>query len=271
MKKPRILALRDHLEPHRQRLLDHPLYTAIDGLDGLQLFMQHHVFAVWDFMSLLKTLQRRLTTVTVPWVPATDAACVRLVNEIVLAEESDDDGLGGFASHFELYYRAMQQASAETGLIDRFLASLRGGGEVETALQQAEVPEAVARFVLETMAVIQGEDICELAAVFTFGREDLLPSVFQRLVDQLNLEAAGRLEAFRYYLGRHIELDGDQHGPMAERMVITLCGDETARWERATLAAVRALEARLALWDGMYLAITQSPNRPRFAEAGLGT
>jgi hypothetical protein len=193
-----------------------------------------------------------------------------LVNEIVLAEESDEDGLGGFASHFELYYRAMQQASAETELIDRFLESLRVEGQVEVALRQAKVPDAVTRFVLETMAVIHGEDLCELAAVFTFGREDLLPSVFQRLVDQLNLEVAGSLEAFRYYLGRHIELDGDQHGPMAERMVVSLCGDEPDRWERAALAAVRALESRLGLWDGMYLAIRQATSRPRSPVAWLG-
>jgi hypothetical protein len=91
----------------KDALLGHPVYREINSLAALRLFMEHHVFAVWDFMSLLKTLQVRLCCVGVPWLPAADPQATRFINEIVLAEESDEDGQGGYLSHFGLYLRSM--------------------------------------------------------------------------------------------------------------------------------------------------------------------
>src|SRR5882757_7152683 len=93
--------LRAFIQPTRQALLDHRIYCQIRGLDGLRLFMEHHVFAVWDFMSLLKALQQRICCVDVPWIPSSTSFTCRLVNEIVLGEESGEDGEGGYARHFE--------------------------------------------------------------------------------------------------------------------------------------------------------------------------
>lgn len=131
----RIHRLRDRLTPLRAELLGHPVYHEIDRPDSLRLFMSHLVFAVWDFMSLLKVLQRRLCSVEVPWLPAPDPDASRLVNEIVSAEESDDDGQGGFLSHFELYRRAMTRCGATTAPIDDFLTELRGVRPVSVALE----------------------------------------------------------------------------------------------------------------------------------------
>lgn len=247
--------IEDQLNPLREALLNHRIYGEMDRLDVLRLFMEHHVFAVWDFMSLLKALQRRLCCVEVPWVVPADPQACRFINEIVLAEESDDDGRGGFASHFELYHRSMKQCGANTAGIDEFLRDLRRGVPVLTALASPAVPEAARRFVEQTFKIIETGNLCAVASAFTFGREDLLPDVFQRIVDRLNVEAGGQLEEFQYYLQRHIGLDGDEHGPMATRLVQSLCGSDESLWKVAEETAVSCLLARQKLWDGIYEAV----------------
>lgn len=240
------------LAPLREELLGHRIYQEIDRLEALQRFMEHHVFAVWDFMSLLKALQRRICCTEVPWLPPANTQAARMVNEIVLAEESDGDSRVGYASHFELYHRSMKQCGANTAGIDAFLCELRKGVPVKTAIALPAIPKPAGRFVEHTFSVIDSDNLCAIAAAFTFGREDLLPDVFQCIVDQLNREAGGQLEEFKYYLERHIGLDGDEHGPMATRLVESLCGSDESLWHVAEEAAVSCLIARRALWDGIY-------------------
>jgi hypothetical protein len=249
--------IRQSIAPVRTALLDHPVYRQITDLRALRTFMQYHVFAVWDFMSLLKSLQLKLTSVCVPWLPPADPVACRLVNEIVLGEECDSDGHGGFASHFELYLRAMRQCEAPSVWIDGFIARLSAGNDVDSSLRSSEAPPAVEAFVRHTFATIHRNDLPVLAAVFTFGREDLLPDVFARIVRELNEIAGGDLQEFIYYLERHIELDGGEHGPLAHRLVAKLCGNDAAKWRAAADAARATLEARLALWDGISKAITK--------------
>jgi hypothetical protein len=237
------------LEPLRLALLEHPIYSRINDLESLRVFMQHHVFAVWDFMSLLKTLQRQLCDTRVPWVPPANRLSSRMVNEIVLAEESDEDGSGGYASHFDLYHEAMARCGATTTVIDGFLAAVAMGADVRHTLKKAEAPETVQEFVLQTFEVIDSGDMFAVAAAFTFGREDLLPDLFRQIVERLSIEADSGLASFKYYLERHIDLDGDQHGPMAERLIELLCGESNINWQAAEGAAVQALESRLLLWD----------------------
>jgi len=247
--------LRAEIEPWRRALLDHPLYGDLRSAQALQVFMEHHVFAVWDFMSLLKELQRRLCCVSVPWVPAPQSPGSRMINEIVLGEETDDDGAGGHASHFDLYHRAMSRFGASTTTIDCFLDELRKGSTVEAALCEADVGVAVQGFVRHTFRELERGDLSRIASAFTFGREDLLPDVFRRIVDELAQRPDCDLEGFEYYLRRHVELDGEEHGPMAARLMESICGDDPARWQTATDAAVAALQARHSLWDGIHAAI----------------
>lgn len=223
--------------------------------------MEHHVFAVWDFMSLLKALQRRLCCVELPWLPAADPDGCRLINEIVLAEESDDDGRGGFVSHFELYRRAMIQCRANPESIDGFLNELHQGRPLSAALESPVVPDCVRRFVQQTFQIIEEGNLCAIASAFTFGREDLLPAVFQRIVDNLNTKAGGELEDFKYYLDRHIGLDSEEHGPMANRLLHSLCGSDEARWQLAEQTAIDCLEARRTLWDGILSLIRDEKSR----------
>ena len=232
-------------------MLAHPVHDRIDGIDALRVFMEHHVFAVWDFMSLLKALQRGLCCVDVPWTPPANPRACRLINEIVLAEESDADGRGGYASHFELYLEAMRAIGARTDRIDRFVREIRGSRDVIRAVEIADVPQAARQFLTQTFGTIEQGDLHAIASAFAFGREDLLPDVFRRIVDGLAVVGSA-VDHFRYYLDRHIELDGGEHGPLAERLVEDLCGEDSARWRSAEGSALRSLDARALLWDGIH-------------------
>jgi hypothetical protein len=233
----------------RTSLLHHPVYPALRTLDRLRVFMSNHVFAVWDFMSLLKALQQRLTCVTLPWLPPADPRAARIINEIVLGEESDEIAPGEYLDHFRLYLAAMREVDADARPIERFVDILRGGGDVESALVAGEVPPPTRRFVLSTLAAVR-RPTHELAAVFLYGRENLIPQMFTRILEVL--EASGlRAVAFRTYLQRHVVLDGEQHGPEAKRLLAQLCGDDPVRWREAVRASHEALESRRALWDGV--------------------
>jgi hypothetical protein len=249
----------DRIAGPRQALLQHPVYRELRTPADLRVFMEHHVFAVWDFMSLLKALQRDLTCLQTPWRPVGNARVRRLVNEIVLGEESDVTPDGGVVSHFELYLQAMEEAGADTGPIRRFLALLEEGTTVAQALQAVPLPEGVRSFVQHTFRVIEQGRPHEVAAAFTYGREDLIPDLFGALVTRLQQEFPGRFDTFRYYLDRHIELDGDEHGDLGREMVALLCAGEATREQEAAAAAQAALEARLQLWDGIAAGLAQAP------------
>lgn len=247
--------IRTAIEPYRRRIMEHPLYMAIGDPADIKTFTQFHVFAVWDFMSLLKALQNNLTCTRVPWVPVGDADTRFLINEIVVGEESDVDENGKRCSHFEMYLRAMEQCGADTSHMQHLLSGLQKGLSVQEALKAAAVPEEAQSFVNFTFAAIAQNKPHILAAVFTFGREDLIPGMFYALVNELNQRFPGMLSAFKYYLDRHIEVDGDHHSHLALEMTARLCGNDPQKWQEAADMAVASLKARLALWDGALRAI----------------
>jgi hypothetical protein len=236
------------LEPARSQLAHHNVYAGLQSIEDVRVFMEHHVFAVWDFMSLLKSLQRRLSCVEVPWLPAGSARMRRLINEIVLEEESDMID-GEPVSHFELYRSAMLAVGAETRPIDAFVTALRSGADVPTALAGCSVPVGARAFVDKTFEIIASDNLHQIAAAFTFGREDAIPGMFRKLIDSLSCQRSASLGPLQVYLDRHIGLDEDNHGPMAVSMLAELCGDDERRWEEATDAALTALTARLTLWS----------------------
>ena len=249
--------LMDSVRPIRQRLIDHPIYAAIDSPAALRCFMEHHVFAVWDFMTLLKSLQRHLTCVDVPWTPTPDPEARRLINEIVLAEESDEDGNGSYASHFESYLEAMRQASADVGPIEGFVERIRAGESVPAALKSAEVPPAARKFVATTWNFVATDSLPALVAAFTVGREDLIPDLFRGLVAQATAGDPVGFQTFIRYLDRHVHLDGDEHGPMALNLLKSICAADPNRWDEARAAATEALESRWNLWEGVVREIGQ--------------
>jgi len=244
--------LQESISNDRKAVLNHPLYKEVKTESDLRKFASHHVFAVWDFMSLLKSLQSRLTCVSTPWVPVGAADTRFLINEIVVGEESDVDEGGFRCSHFELYVKAMEQMEADVSGIKLFIKHLQNGMSVADALEAAAVPVTVQRFVLFTFQMVDTAADHEVAAVFTFGREDLIPGMFVGMVKDLDKRFPGRFDVFRYYLERHIEVDGDHHSLLALQMVTELCGRDAMKWKEATEAARTALQLRKQLWDGIY-------------------
>src|SRR6201987_3199957 len=126
--------VRDHLATVRAALLDHPIYAEVASVDDLRRFMEDHVFAVWDFMSLLKRLQHDLTCTKVPWFPADNARAARLINDIVIGEETDVDPDGSYVSHLDLSLRAMAEVGASTCQFETFRSLARAGTAIEAAM-----------------------------------------------------------------------------------------------------------------------------------------
>ena len=236
--------------PLRKELLNHRLYQDLDSPEKLNVFMEQHVYAVWDFMSMVKWLQNKITCTDVPWNPTRGNGKIkRFINEIVIAEETDENKDGEIQSHYEMYLQAMADSGADSSTAKTFFKTLTGKRDVVTYLKQTLLPGKIVPFLETTFSLLQEGKAHKVAAAFTFGREDLIPDMFLSMLKGMNRD--GKLDRLIYYMERHIELDGDEHGPMALEMVAELCGKNEKKWEEATQAAKDALQARLRLWDGI--------------------
>jgi hypothetical protein len=242
----------DHLCSLRAALLDHPIYTHVASVADLRRFMEDHVFAVWDFMSLLKRLQQDMTCITVPWFPADNAKAARLINDIVIGEETDVGPDGSYMSHLALYLRAMRDIGASTRQFEKFRTLVLVGVPVEVALERTGAPPHVQAFVAHTIRLANSGSTEEVLAAFFYGREDIIPEMFSRLLDTLYgaRHDNDRLRHFIYYVDRHIELDGDSHGPMGRELLENLVANSPDRDERALRAACNSIKARIGLWNG---------------------
>lgn len=259
MSSARIQRLKEFIEPVRNRLINHPIYRSVHSSEEFQTFMEYHVYAVWDFMALLKSLQRSLTCVDIPWVPVGSANTRYLINEIVVGEESDVDQEGQRISHFELYLQAMEEAGASTKVIRALVEAIAGMMPVRAAIEQHVPTAAIQEFLNFTFDTISSGEVHRVASVFTFGREDLIPDLFLPIVQELSKEEPAIFKTFKYYLERHIEVDGDHHSYLAMEMLEELCGEDEMKWNAAAEAARAALEARIVLWDGVVEAIGVGP------------
>ncbi len=240
----------------RNRLLEHRVYGMLTNVKALRIFTEYHCYAVWDFMSLLKCLQNRLTSISIPWKTPENMEAARMINEIVVAEETDVRRDGhGHASHYELYVEAMEEIGAETDAIRRFAGLIAEGMPWPQAMKRTKIPAPAAEFMSNTLEMCQGHPAHEVAAFFLFGRENLIPDMFRKIVEGLAETENISIDAFRYYLDRHIGIDEEEHGPASVRMMKSLCGYNDARWRLVRLAAEEALTARIRLWDGIAEAI----------------
>ena len=240
------------IQPQKDQLLQHSLYEKVKTVEDLHTFLENHVFAVWDFMSLLKALQEKLTCTTTPWLPTGNPETRYLINEIVLAEETDLTLDGKRLSHFEMYVDAMEDCGANTAPILAFLENVNETKNIFVSIKKSDLHPNVKEFLNFTFRIIDEGKPHKIAAAFTFGREDLIPSMFTEILRnfQTNFPETN-LDKLVYYFERHIELDADEHGPMAMKMITELCGTNETKWKEMQEVSIEALEKRIGLWNAI--------------------
>jgi hypothetical protein len=239
------------LKSYQENLSQHSLFNQLTTLPAVQFFMECHVFAVWDFMSLLKSIQLELTGMKIPWRPSSyDPKIVRLMNEIVLGEESDLDFKGEPKSHFELYLEAMNEVGADTFKINNFLK----------ALDPSFIPVEVKPFVLNNLKICEESKIFDLVVYFFYGREKIIPGMFEQMIKTLEKNELN-CPTLHYYLKRHIEVDGEDHGPKAKFCLDYICHKFNVSSTHLESKAIEAMEWRKNLWDNIESSLIKM-NRP---------
>lgn len=240
----------------QQRLDSHPIYAAIRTVDDLRVFMAHHVYSVWDFMSLIKYLQHEVAPARWPWTPGRDASIQRFINELVLEEETDQAApgqAGEFSSHFMLYVGAMREIGADSESPLQFIRIVETQG-FQAALDSGLVPQPSLRFTHTTFAFIESGKPHTVAAALALGREHVIPAMFRAFLSRMHI-SADQAPTFHYYLNRHVHLDEDFHAPLSLRLLHALCDGDTGKCREAEAAAIQAVDARIAFWDGVLQAL----------------
>ena len=249
-KNPNILKITDNLSELQNHLKIHPLYKSLHTLDDIKIFMENHIFAVWDFMSLLKSLQTQLTNISVPWTPSGKPTLTRFINEIVLGEESDVNELNEPKSHFEMYLDAMDQIGAKKEDIEIFIIDIKSGKKINPSIHGLSIDHAIKDFLQFSFEIINTEKSHQIASAFTYGREDIIPDMFISILKELD-PGNNRYSKLKYYLDRHIEIDGNLHGPLAQKMLVELCNDNQNKWDEVYTVAKNCLQYRIKLWDSI--------------------
>lgn len=247
-----ITTINQAIAPYKAQLLQHTLYQKITTISDLHCFQENHVYAVWDFMSLLKSLQNQLTCTSIPWYASENPTTRYLINEIVVAEESDLTIDGRRLSHFEMYIEAMEACGANTQTIMKFVDRVKNSNAIFQIIQENPIHHKVKDFLNFTFSTIANGKAHEIAAAFTFGREDLIPTMFTAILKNIQQNfPESDLSKFIYYFERHIALDADEHSPMAMEMVAALCGHDAQKWEEVAIISKEALIKRIGLWDAI--------------------
>ena len=244
--------IQDKINGQREKLLKHKLYSNIETIKDLRVFTENHVYAVWDFMSLLKALQIKLTCTKTPWVPNSNSQTAYLINEIVLAEETDINQAGKRKSHYELYLDAMIDIGAEIEFPTKTINKIASSQNIFMSIDKLEIHENIKEFLKFTFSVIKEGKPHKIAAIFTFGRENLIPNMFNEILREFEKNVTeGDISKLIYYFERHIELDEDEHGPMALEMVSMLAENDPKKWNEIESISIQALEKRILLWDAI--------------------
>lgn len=211
----------------------------MQDVNQLKRFMENHVYAVWDFMCLLKAMKDLSYSPTTRWTPTPrwtppkiSYQSMRLINEIYTCEETDEYN-SGYASHMEIYLQAMKEVGADTKPFLNFLETL----DVNL------IPEPAKEFVLNTLTIIDTGELHRVVSAFAHGRELAIPEMFTKILDDLRLPAP----TFRYYLSRHIAVDGENHGP-ASMLLLQEVADTPEKQSDVDSVRIQCKQSREKLW-----------------------
>ncbi len=245
----------DIIADFSQQLESHLIYQAVSTISDLRCFMQHHVYCVWDFMTLIKYLQSEVAPAEYPWVPRGEGDIRRFINELVLEEESDA-GLepGEYISHFELYCQAMNEIGADVSAVQLFVQTVKNKG-IDTALKLSCVPNPSREFTSKTFQIIKDNKAHQVAAALALGREHIIPGMFRAILKKIGVTEKDA-PVFHYYLNRHVHLDEDFHAPLSLRLLDSMCENDDSKIQQAIATARDAVVARIKFWDGVYAALT---------------
>jgi hypothetical protein len=232
-----------------KELQNHELYYSIRTIEDVRTYMKFQVWCVWDFMTLVKSIQSKLISSSVIWLPPKDASVGAYIYEILLTEETDiNHTADGRASHFETYLLAMDQAGANTTPIRTFISALESGVPFDQAIDEADIPLQARQF-SETTVSHARSALHIVVSVFCLSREGIIPNMFTTFLN--NFAIKEDLSIFKWYLNRHITIDNDTHGPLSAKLFKTVIGADNLKLKEALDAALIALEARKCFLDAM--------------------
>ena len=249
------------LKSRIKKLNSHELFRTSDSFskEDLKIFMEYHVFAVWDFMSIVKELQHHICPSGYPWAPSkyTKNGIAHLINEITFSEESDKDKNGRFFSHFDLYIMAMKDIDANTENINKFIGKYCGNSNtLSENINGIDIPQESLEFVRSTFDCLSTNKISNIAAIFTYGRETTIPDMFIKILNKIDSNNLS-FSNLRLYINRHIEIDSSRHGPLSLKLFEHTCDNNQEIYDEAIEYAIISIDKRIGLWDGVLRKITK--------------
>ena len=150
-----------------------------------------------------------------------------------------------------MYLDAMKEVNADTNKILTLVNQIDKLETVNSILDKSKLNLAEKSFLKFTFEIIKTGEPHKIASAFTFGREDLIPDMFIEIINKSNYKHKKTFPKLTYYLNRHIELDGDEHGPLSLELIKELCGNNNKKWAEVLEVAKSALTERINLWDSI--------------------
>lgn len=246
------------IEKLTKDLFNHPLYRNIKNDEDIKIYMKHQIWCVWDFMTLVKSIQLAIIPPSIYWTPPKDASLGAYIYEVLLTEETDITYKAeGRASHFETYLESMKYANVDTNPILNFIKGLQNGLSYEDSISNSGITKPAKNFV-DTTIKFARSPVHISVSVFCLSREGIIPGMFSRLLKNLSLSKD--LFIFSWYINRHIALDSDSHGPLSIKLFKTVVDTEEKEKE-ALSAALEALKARKYFMDEINKEIINKSNR----------